>query len=74
MGADVGWTSMDTSGRLYCRRNGRTFRIEIGKDKRRTLFRINEILDTGELLGSYQRGGDANNALKKIAYSTELPR
>lgn len=70
-GADCGWTRIDKSEAFYSRRNGRTFRIVQGKDKRWTLFRIKEIDDKGELLGLYQGRGDANKALKAIAYANE---
>ncbi|MCC8978665.1 hypothetical protein [Bradyrhizobium acaciae] len=70
-GADCGWTRIDKSEAFYCRRNGRTFRIVQGKDKRWTLYRIKEIDDKGELLGLYQGRGDANKALKTIAYANE---
>lgn len=70
-GADCGWTPIAGSAAFYCRRNGRTFRISQGKDKRWTLFRVKTIDDKGELLGVYQGRGDANKALKTIAYASE---
>ncbi|WP_407180423.1 hypothetical protein [Bradyrhizobium sp. STM 3562] len=70
-GADCGWTPVGGSGALYCRRNGRSFRIVQGKDKRWTLYRIKTIEDKGELLGLYQGRGDANKALSTIAYANE---
>ncbi len=70
-GADCGWTSIEKSKELYCRRNGRAFRIVQDKDKRWTLYRVKEIGDEGEFLGSYLGRGDANNALKTIAYARE---
>lgn len=70
-GADCGWTRIAKSEAFYCRRNGRPFRIVQGKDKRWTLYRVKEIDDKGELLGTYQGRGDANTALKKIAYAPE---
>ncbi|WP_245286167.1 hypothetical protein [Bradyrhizobium sp. WSM1417] len=73
-GADCSWTQIDKSEAFYCRRNGRTFRIAQGKDKRWTLYRVEEIGDKGELLGTYQGRGDANKALKTIAYAPEPQR
>jgi hypothetical protein len=55
-------------------RNGRAFRIERGKDQRWTLYRVEEAGDKGDLLGTYQGRGDANKALKKIAYAPEPQR
>jgi hypothetical protein len=72
--ADCGWTQIDKSKAFYCRRNGRAFRIAQDKDKRRILYRVKEIDDKGELLGTYQGRGDANKALKKIAYAPEPHR
>lgn len=71
LGADCGWTKIERSDAFYCRRNGRAFRIVQGKDKRWTMYRIKEIVDNGELLGTYQGRGDANKALAKIAYAPE---
>lgn len=73
-GADCGWTQIEKSDAFYCRRNGRSFCITQGKDKRWTLYRGEEIGDKGDLLGTYQGRGDANKALKKIAYATESQR
>ncbi|UPJ73517.1 hypothetical protein [Bradyrhizobium sp. 187] len=70
-GADCGWTPIGSATSFYCRRNGRTFRIVQGKDKRWSLFRVETIEDEGELLGLYQGRGDANKALKTIAYANE---
>ncbi|MDE5465968.1 hypothetical protein [Bradyrhizobium sp. CSS354] len=70
-GSDCGWTPVGGSGALYCRRNGRTFRIVQDKDKRWTLYRIKAIDDKGDLLGVYQGRGDASTALKTIAYAKE---
>lgn len=68
-GADCGWIKIGESDAYFCRRNGRTFRIVQGKDKRWTLWRINAVDDKGEMLGVYQGRGDANMALKTIAYA-----
>lgn len=70
-GADSGWTRIDKSDAFYCRRNGRTFRIIQGKDKRWALFRVRAVDDKGDLLGLYQGRGDANKALTTIAYANE---
>ncbi|WP_245454627.1 hypothetical protein [Bradyrhizobium sp. RP6] len=59
---------------FYCRRNGRVFRIVQGQDKRWTLYRVEEVSDRGEVLGSYQGRREANKALEKIAYAPEPRR
>jgi hypothetical protein len=70
-GADSGWTPVKGSVDLYCRRNGRAFRIARGRDKRWKLYRIKSLEDSGDLLGTYQGRGDANKALQQIAYQPE---
>jgi hypothetical protein len=71
-GADVGWTQLDSSDpALYCRRNGRSFRIAAAKDKRWKLYRVANRQDDGSLLGVYGNRRDANKALDKIAYEPE---
>jgi len=65
-GADCGWTTIDKSGALYCRRNGRAFRIVQGKDKRWTLYRVKDGEDEGNILGTYRNRTDANMALSLI--------
>jgi hypothetical protein len=70
-GADCGWTKIEKSEDLFCRRNGRTFRIARAKDKRWKLYRIANQEDEGVLLGIYQGRGDANKALGQIAYHPE---
>lgn len=70
-GADSGWTKVQNSEDLYCRRNGRAFRIAHGTDKRWKLYRISALEDPGVLLGTYQGRRDANKALEQIAYQPE---
>jgi hypothetical protein len=70
-GADCGWTPVEGSKALYCRHNGRPFRIEQGKDKRRKLVRISSLEDHGSLLGTYLGRGDTNKVLKKLAHEPE---
>jgi len=70
-GADCGWTPIEGHKDLYCRRNGRAFRISLGKDKRWQLFRITSLEDSGTQIGTYQGRRDANKALEQIAYQPE---
>ncbi|HYD86242.1 MAG TPA: hypothetical protein VEA80_02095 [Vitreimonas sp.] len=70
-GADSPWIKVGQSKDLFCRKNGRAFRIAQGKDKRWSLFRIANVDDAGKLLGVYGTRGDANKALKTIAYEVE---
>jgi hypothetical protein len=70
-GADCGWTKIEKSEALYCRRNGRAFRTARTNDKRWNLYRITTLADVGILLGTYQGRREANKALDKIAYEPE---
>lgn len=70
-GADCGWTPIEGRRDLYCRRNGRSFRIFLDKNKRWKLFRVTDLEDVGVQIGSYQGRRDANKALEQIAYQPE---
>ena len=70
-GADVGWTLIDASTSLHCRRNGRTFRISQTKDRRWQLYRTDKA-DEDIQLGLYGSRRDANKALDKMAYEPEV--
>lgn len=70
-GADSPWIKVGHSKDLFCRKNGRSFRISQGKDRRWSLFRIASADDPGKLVGVYGGRGDANKALKLIAYEPE---
>jgi hypothetical protein len=71
-GADCGWTPVGKSESLYCRRNGRAFRITRGKDKRWQLYRIATLEDFGTQLGVYEGRRVANKVLEKIAFEPEF--
>lgn len=70
-GADTPWIKVGASKDLFCRMNGRSFRISQGKDRRWSLFRIANADDAGKLIGVYAGRSDANKALKQIAYEPE---
>jgi len=71
-GADCGWTQVNRSESLFCRRNGRAFRTVRSKDKRWQLYRISSPQDSGTLLGTYDGRRAASKALEKIAYQPEF--
>jgi hypothetical protein len=58
-GADCGWARIEEFEDLFCRRNGRAFRIARGKDKRWKLYRVASVADAGvspgELPGTSRR-------------------
>lgn len=71
-GLDCKWTSLAKSSELFCRMNGRLFRLAQGKDKRWGLHRIESLdEDEGRLLGQYGSRGDAAKIVMKIAYQPE---
>jgi hypothetical protein len=71
-GADCKWTPLKKSPELYCRMNGRTFRLSPTKDKMWNLHRIQSVADSdGALMGKYRTRGDVTKALKQIAYQPE---
>lgn len=70
-GADSKWIAIQKSAALYCRKNGRAFRLTPTKDKRFELARIQSVEDAGSRLGVYGSRSDANKALDKLAYETE---
>ena len=72
-GADCKWTPWQGTKDVYCRMNGRLFRLTTTADKRIELYRA-EGLETrkGTLLGRYLKRGDATKAVAQIAYQPEF--
>ncbi|NII58332.1 hypothetical protein [Sphingomonas aerolata] len=72
-GADCKWTSRQGTKDVYCRVNGRLFRLTITTDKRVELYQ-SEGLEAGRgaLLGRYLKRGDATKAVALIAYQPEF--
>lgn len=74
-GADCKWTPLGRSKELFCRLNGRTYRLSPSADKLLHLHRISTPGDeAGILIGQYSRRGDATKALRQIAYAPEPSR
>jgi hypothetical protein len=72
-GADCKWTQLQKSPHWYCRTNGRTYRASPTNDKMWNLYRVNSTSDdeTGDLIGKYQRRGDATKVVAQVAYQPE---
>ena len=71
-GFDCKWTPLRKSKDLYCRINGRTYRLSPTADKMWQLHRLAHHDDsTGVSIGKYRRRGDATKALGQIAYADE---
>lgn len=72
-GADCKWTPVDRSKELYCRMNGRTYRLSVAEDKRWNFLRVESWEDPGGLLiGKYLQRKDVTKALDQVAYGPEL--
>jgi hypothetical protein len=73
-GADCNWTQLRKSAHLYCRINGRTYRLSPTNDKKWQLQRVSAVSDgdTGILIGTYQRRGDATKVLSELAYQPDF--
>ncbi|WP_454718833.1 hypothetical protein [Caulobacter segnis] len=70
-GADCKWAKVGTTRDLYCRVNGRAYRLSPTPQKRWALFRIQAVDDSGVRIGIYGTRGDANKALAAMAYEPE---
>ncbi len=70
-GADCKWTKVGETKDVYCRANGRTYRLSPTPEKRWALSRIQAVEDGGARIGVYGTRGDANKILAKVAYEPE---
>lgn len=74
-GADCKWTPVGGSKELYCRINGRTYRLAPAADKKLRLWRINSIEDDkGIPIGTYGSRRDVTRTLEQVAYQPEPQR
>ena len=74
-GADCKWTKVGSSAGLYCRVNGRTYRLFRAPDKKLEVWRVQSTDDAaGRLIGRYQGRADATNAIGQVAYQSEPRR
>lgn len=71
-GADCKWVMIDDTKDLYCRVNGRDYRLAVTPDKRLDLFRIDGPDDAnGRLIGRYQNRSAVTKVLTQVAYQPE---
>jgi hypothetical protein len=74
-GADCKWTPVNGSTEVYCRTNGRAYRLSRGDDKLWKLQRVSSPKDEKGLpIGSYRARSDATKALAQVAYQPESAR
>jgi stringent starvation protein B len=71
-GADCKWTPLNNSTEVYCRKNGRTYRLSRNGDKTLELRRIKTVEDQqGLLIGAYKSRANATKVIAETAYSPE---
>lgn len=68
-GADCKWTPVKGHEGLYCRVNGRAFRLNKDADKKHLLHGIAQTGDAGALIGRYASREDATRAVQAVAYA-----
>jgi len=68
-GADCKWTPVKGHEGLYCRVNGRAFRLTKDEEKKHLLRRIDRPDDFGKHIGRYASRADASRALEAVAYA-----
>jgi hypothetical protein len=72
-GADCKWTPLAKSNEVFCRMNGRLYRLSQGENKRWKLHRVETVNDEkGHLVGQYTNRADATKVVAKMAYDPEL--
>jgi hypothetical protein len=71
-GADCKWTPINRSKEIYCRINGRSYRLAPLPSKQWRLQRITSLDDQmGILIGTYGSRRDATKTLQQVAYRPE---
>ena len=74
-GADCKWTQIGSGADLYCRVNGRMYRLSRAADKKLEVWRVQAMEDAaGGLIGRYQGRPDATKAIGQVAYQPEPRR
>ncbi len=71
-GADCKWTPLDRSKEVYCRVNGRSYRLSPPPDKLWQLDRIDNIGDPGLRVGRYRGRREATAVVNRAAFAPDL--
>lgn len=71
-GADCPWTPIERSKMLFCRVNGRAYRLTPMEDGMWELYRIEGTDHAGIYVGRYRQRRDATTAVNKVAYGPDL--
>jgi hypothetical protein len=72
-GADCKWSALNGSKALYCRINGRLFKLSTAADKRFVLERVSSFDDPkGVVIGTYHHRKDVTQVLKSVPFQPDL--
>lgn len=71
-GTDYKWTPVSGSKDVFCRSNGRAYRLTRCANGQYEVSRVADQEDPGIFIGRYQARGDATKALSTIAYAPDL--
>jgi len=69
-GADCKWTPIGNSKEVFCRVNGRAFRLSPTTDRMQHLHRIDDAGETIDLVGRYRGRREATAAVQKVAFAS----
>jgi hypothetical protein len=71
-GADCKWAQIGSGADLYCRLNGRTYRLSRAADKKLEVWRVQAMEDAaGRLIGRYSGRPDATKAPGQVPCQPE---
>ena len=72
-GADCKWSALNGSKALYCRINGRLFKLSNVADKRFVLERVSSFDDPkGVVIGTYHNRTDVTQVLRSVPFQPDL--
>lgn len=71
-GADCKWTPVSGSKDVFCRSNGRAYRLTRCANGQCEVSRVADQADPGIFIGRYQTRGDATKALSTIAFAPDI--
>lgn len=69
-GADCKWTPINKSKEVYCRVNGRAFRLSPTPDRMWHLHRVDDAGEAIDLVGRYRGRREATAAAQKVAFTS----
>lgn len=70
-GADCKWTSLEKSKEVYCRANGRAYRLSPTADGMWLLHQIDEAGEPLDIVGRYRGRKEATATVQKVAFASK---